>query len=193
MRRALRADLDALAQIGAAAFHDKYRPAFGRDAAAGARALAGALIGHPDARILVAELDGRVAGAVQLLLGPGPADGAMGRAVEQAVGPLAALRASLVLGLLRPPEVPADRAYLDGLAVAPWARRRGVARALLDECAALARSAGLRGVLLLVTEDNRAARDLYEGAGLRVVERRRWWLARAVFRSPGAVVMEWPL
>ncbi|MEQ9336095.1 MAG: hypothetical protein RJQ03_02780, partial [Miltoncostaeaceae bacterium] len=113
MRLAGSDDLDALASIGAAAFAGKYGPAFGADAAAGARARAAAGRSHPDCRVLVAEVGGRVAGSVQLLLGPGPGEGALSRAVEESLGPLRTLRASLVLSLLRPPEVPADRAYLD--------------------------------------------------------------------------------
>lgn len=193
VRPAVRDDLDGLAALATEAFAAKYGPAFGPDARAGVRALVGAALGHPDMRILVAHLDGRLAGVVQLVLGPGPADAAVQRALVEAVGAARTARASLVLGLLRPPRVSAERAYLDSLAVAPWARRRGVARALVQECGHHAREARKGAVVLLVTADNAPALALYADMGFRTIARKRWWLARIAFGSPGAVIMEWPL
>ena len=50
-------------------------------------------------------------------------------------------------------------------AVEPRARRRGVARALLDAAEARARAQGLPYLTLMVTEENEAAVRLYESAG----------------------------
>ena len=54
---------------------------------------------------------------------------------------------------------------LNDLYVAAGARRRGVARALLDASAAFARGDGAAGISLETTQDNAAARALYRAAG----------------------------
>jgi ribosomal protein S18 acetylase RimI-like enzyme len=71
------------------------------------------------------------------------------------------------------PNPPAGTLYVDALAVADHARRRGVATALLDEAEALARRRGLDAVALDTGLDNAAARALYEQAGFRVTGIRR--------------------
>jgi ribosomal protein S18 acetylase RimI-like enzyme len=55
--------------------------------------------------------------------------------------------------------------YIDALATDPELRRRGAARALLDEAEREARSHGLRAVALDTTMSNEGARALYAGAG----------------------------
>ena len=55
--------------------------------------------------------------------------------------------------------------YVDALAVAPEARRAGVARALLDDAVAQARAVGLAGVALDTALNNGSARKLYESSG----------------------------
>ena len=54
---------------------------------------------------------------------------------------------------------------LNDLYVDAGARRRGVARALLDAAADFARADGAAGICLETTVDNAAARALYRGAG----------------------------
>ena len=54
---------------------------------------------------------------------------------------------------------------LNDLFVAEAARRRGVARALLDAAAAFARASGAAGISLETTRDNASARALYRAAG----------------------------
>jgi ribosomal protein S18 acetylase RimI-like enzyme len=54
---------------------------------------------------------------------------------------------------------------LNDLYVADQARRRGVARALLDAAARFARDDGAAGISLETTRDNAAARALYRAAG----------------------------
>ncbi len=64
-----------------------------------------------------------------------------------------------------------DQAFVAYMAVEPDARGTGVGRALLDEAERSARDAGRGVVSLMVTEENAAARALYDGAGY-VTERR---------------------
>ena len=78
----------------------------------------------------------------------------------------------LLLLLDIPDEVTlAPQAFVAYMAVEPAALRRGVGRALLEAAEAYGRAAGRPHMSLMVTEDNAAARALYEGAGF-VTERR---------------------
>lgn len=186
-------DADAVAAIVADGLAAKYRPALG-DAAA--RAIAALVRRDLEAgtgsRHLVAELDGRIAGAVHLVIGGTPPPG-MTATLVRAVGPWTALRAIAVLSLLAHEGVRSDEAYLDELAVAPWARRRGVGRALLEACVREGRRAGRRRLTLWVTTDNAPARALYAAAGFEETRRRRLLAGRLVFRTPGASLMARPL
>lgn len=67
----------------------------------------------------------------------------------------------------------ADEAELLTLAVAPAARRQGIARTLLAEFAATSRRRGAARAFLEVASDNAAARALYRGAGWREAGIRR--------------------
>ena len=64
-----------------------------------------------------------------------------------------------------------EQAFIAYTAVEPAARRRGAARALLEAAEAHARRDGIGYVSLMVTDDNAAARGLYERAGY-ITERR---------------------
>jgi ribosomal protein S18 acetylase RimI-like enzyme len=59
---------------------------------------------------------------------------------------------------------------LNDLFVAESARRRGVARLLMDAALALARSTGAARLVLATAKDNGAARSLYLSLGYRVDE-----------------------
>ncbi len=186
-------DADVVAAIIADGLAAKYRPALG-DAAT--RAIA-ALVRHDleagtGSRHLVAELDGRIPGAVHLVTGGSPQAGVASTLVRT-VGWRTALRAILVLSLLAHEGIRPDEAYLDELAVADWARRRGVGRALLEACAREGRRAGRRRLTLWVTTDNAPARALYAAAGFEETRRRRMLAGRLVFRAPGASLMARPL
>jgi ribosomal protein S18 acetylase RimI-like enzyme len=63
------------------------------------------------------------------------------------------------------PVPPGDSLYVDALAVAPDARRHGVATALLHDAEATARAQGLSGVSLDTGLDNAAGQALYEACG----------------------------
>lgn len=67
----------------------------------------------------------------------------------------------------------ADEAELLTLAVAPDARRRGIARDLVAEFAATSRARGAAQAFLEVAADNAAAQALYHAAGWRESGRRR--------------------
>lgn len=65
-----------------------------------------------------------------------------------------------------------DVAELQRLGVAPEARRRGLARDLLDDVVRRAREAGAQRVLLEVREDNAGALDFYAAQGFGELARR---------------------
>jgi ribosomal-protein-alanine N-acetyltransferase len=67
-------------------------------------------------------------------------------------------------------------------------RRRGVARALIEELLAHARSAGVRRLTLEVRVSNFAAQGLYREHGFRLVGLRRGYYRD---RGEDALVMEW--
>lgn len=189
IRPARASDADAVAALTAEALAAKYRPAFGRHAERGIAALLLSDVdGGGGSHHWVAEVDGRVAGAVHLVVDE---DGGLDplRAVWSAVGPWRSLRAVLVLSLLAPGRLQPGEAYIDELAVADWARRRGVARALLRRCEEEAVAEGRTRLTLWVTLDNAPALRLYAAAGFRERRRRRWITGRLVFGSPGAAFM----
>ena len=139
------------------------------------RALARALehddtTASPDV-VWVAELDGCVAGAMAAM----PVDWWAERSREFLSVTLPAIppwRWPVALWLYRTgaraaPALPANSLYVDSLATAAHARRRGVARALLAEADRQARNRGLPRVALDAFADNHAARALYRGAGYR--------------------------
>jgi len=64
-----------------------------------------------------------------------------------------------------------EQAFVAYMAVEPAAQRRGIGAALLAGAEDLARAEGLGYLSLMVTEDNLAARALYERFGLRTERR----------------------
>jgi bifunctional N6-L-threonylcarbamoyladenine synthase / protein kinase Bud32 len=81
------------------------------------------------------------------------------RAAETAGGALVGYGGVMIVG---------DEAHLMNLAVAPGARRRGIARMLYDDLALRAARAGARRITLEVRHDNDAALGFYRAAGLSV-------------------------
>jgi ribosomal-protein-alanine N-acetyltransferase len=69
--------------------------------------------------------------------------------------------------------VVADEGEIADVAVAPAARRRGIARLLLERMTANVVEAGVRALYLEVRESNAAARALYHSLGFEQVGRRR--------------------
>lgn len=124
----------------------------------------------------VAELDGLVAGAMTAF----PASEAEARSRRSLLLTLARTppwRRPRTVSVFRAgadaaPVPPAGSLYVVALATDTRFRRRGVARALLDEAIRLAGARGLRAVSLDTAEANEGAQALYEAAGFSVTERR---------------------
>jgi ribosomal protein S18 acetylase RimI-like enzyme len=72
-------------------------------------------------------------------------------------------------GLVLTTTLQRDTAHIAQLAVDPAYRRRGLARALVDDASRRASEAGCWRVTLLVADDNGAARDLYASMGFEPV------------------------
>jgi GNAT superfamily N-acetyltransferase len=123
--------------------------------------------------VTVAEVEGRVGGAMAAF--PAEETAARARAFQRLV-----LRSippwrwpgSLWLywiGMRATPQPPARCLYIDALATEPALRRRGVARALLAEAERGAREQQLLQLALDTSLDNRAARALYLSEGFEEV------------------------
>jgi ribosomal-protein-alanine N-acetyltransferase len=122
-----------------------------------------------------------------------PADGAVMAAIHAAAFPAAdAWREAVfsqqlalpgVFGLLHSSggmilaRVAADEAEVLTLAVAPEARRLGIAAALLQQAATTAAAMGAAAMFLEVAVGNTAARAAYDRAGFRPIGRRRAYYA----------------
>lgn len=73
-----------------------------------------------------------------------------------------------------------DEGEIANLAVVPTARRRGVARALLEAIIAEARASGIARLFLEVRESNAAARALYASRGFKPIARRARYYRKPV-------------
>jgi diamine N-acetyltransferase len=104
-----------------------------------------ALIAGPDGALLVAEADGRLLGLSSLFIRTWPATTV--RAERRVV-------------------------EIDNIVVDPAARRRGVARALIEASAAWARGRGFDAIELSVFEFNREALAFYQAMGFATMLRR---------------------
>lgn len=80
-------------------------------------------------------------------------------------------------------------AELQAITVAPYVRRRGVAKALLERLCDEARAWQSERLLLEVRESNRAARALYERAGFTLDGRRRGYYRSATGGGEDALLM----
>ena len=84
----------------------------------------------------------------------------------------------------------AGEAEIITLAVAPAARRRGLARRRIEQAVVRALALDAEALFLEVAEDNVPALGLYRGLGFEVVGRRRGYYARGGDRPPAdALVM----
>ena len=110
----------------------------------------------------------------ELMSGPG----AFAQLAESA-GPVAFILCRAIAG----------EAEILTLAVSPAARRRGVARGLVEAAAGAARIAGAEAMFLEVADDNLAAIGLYEGAGFTRAGLRRGYYDRGPQGLADALVM----
>ena len=101
---------------------------------------------------------------------------------------LAAERDAAVVGFILCRAI-AGEAEILTLAIDPAARRSGLARALVEAAAGLARVAGAEAMFLEVAEDNLPAISLYEGTGFVRAGLRRGYYARGAGRAADALVM----
>ncbi len=83
----------------------------------------------------------------------------------------------------------AGEAEILTVGVAPWARRRGVARALMTAAIGAARGAGAADMFLEVDVDNTAAVTLYEGLGFVRSGLRKAYYDRGANGRADALVM----
>jgi ribosomal protein S18 acetylase RimI-like enzyme len=170
VRPARREDSAAgLLYVSAAPYYDRYAGGEER-----ARRLLGAL--YPQERhtaswqvCRVATMDGAVAG-VLAAFPVAEAEALARRFVRLTLGRTPPWRLPLLFRHLRAasavsPRPPGGTLYVDALAVDPAWRRRGVARALLQEAERMATAGGLDGVALDTGIENRAARALYLHCG----------------------------
>lgn len=121
--------------------------------------------------VLVAEVDGQVAGAMASFRGdegPRRRDRFL-RLTLRRRAPWHWLRILRIAraGAAATPAPPPGSLYIDGLATGARFRRRGVATALLQAADERARSLGLTKLALDTAKHNFAAQALYEGAGFR--------------------------
>lgn len=159
MRRAVPGDLDAVAGLE--------REGLGDDAWSEALVAAGLAGDLPTVVYLVAQDGSEVVGHAVVSL-PLPA--------TSAADP----------GLDPDPDTDPDPAELQRIAVAADRRRGGLASALLEAVAALAREAGAERLLLEVREDNAGARAFYAARGFGEIARR----SRYYRDGTAAVVLE---
>jgi len=83
----------------------------------------------------------------------------------------------------------AGEAEILTLAVPPWARRRGIAKALMAAALGMARELGANWAYLEVDVDNAAAVALYEGLGFSRAGLRRAYYDRGPSGRADALVM----
>jgi len=131
--------------------------------------------------LFVAEVDGQVAGVLDLLerrAGLGDLWGQL-QIMLREIGLLYTLRATIGLTLLS--EGPLEgTAYIDQIAVDTGLRGRGIGWRLLESAEAWALARGERSLSLHVAATNRA-RHLYERFGFRLERRRETWLTERLF------------
>ncbi|MCX4684349.1 GNAT family N-acetyltransferase [Kitasatospora purpeofusca] len=119
-------------------------------------------------RAVCALLDGRLVGLAGYRLGGRGLTGGTAGAVLRAYGHLRGLRRVLLLTLFeRRPG--AGQLLMDGIAVGPDLRGRGVGSLLIEEVAAVAAEQGFREIRLDVIDTNPRARALYERRGFTAV------------------------
>ncbi|MFD4238088.1 GNAT family N-acetyltransferase [Streptomyces sp. NPDC058542] len=123
-------------------------------------------------RAVCALLDGQLVGLAGYQLGGPARTGASASAVLRAYGRLRGLHRLLFLALFERRPAP-GQLVMDGIAVDPGLRGRGVGSLLIEEVAAIAMEQECREVRLDVIDTNPRARALYERRGFTAVRTER--------------------
>ncbi|WP_330315884.1 GNAT family N-acetyltransferase [Streptomyces platensis] len=123
-------------------------------------------------RAVCALLDGQLVGLAGFQLGGRALTGGSASAVLRAYGHLRGLHRLLLLALFERHPAP-GQLVMDGIAVDPGIRGRGVGSLLLEEVAAVAVEQDCREIRLDVIDTNPRARTLYERRGFTAVRTER--------------------
>lgn len=166
----------------------KFRPALGARAVARLASIVRREIAHGETYFVAVDAGG-VVGVAHLDLGREGSPASV-RDLAAALGWPRTAWALLVWSLIDAGRRRPDDAFIEEVVVAERARRRGLGLALLDACERSARAARRTSVRLVVVWENEGAIALYRSYGYAIVARRRWFLGRLVYGSPGAYLME---
>ncbi|MGW7356184.1 GNAT family N-acetyltransferase [Streptomyces sp. NPDC054802] len=123
-------------------------------------------------RAVCALLDGQLVGLSGYQLGGRALTGGSASAVLRAYGYVRGLHRLLLLALFERHPAP-GQLVMDGIAVDPDIRGRGVGSLLIEEVAAVAAEQGCREIRLDVIDTNPRARALYERRGFTAVRTER--------------------
>jgi ribosomal protein S18 acetylase RimI-like enzyme len=143
-------------------------------------------------RAVCALLDGRLVGLAGYQHGGRALTGGSARAVLRAYGHLRGLRRLVLLALFERRPAP-GQLLMDGIAVDPAMRGRGVGSLLIEEVAAVAAEQDCREVRLDVIDTNPRARALYERRGFTAVRTEHTPYLRGLFGFGAVTTMHRPV
>ncbi|MCP9986080.1 MULTISPECIES: GNAT family N-acetyltransferase [Streptomyces] len=143
-------------------------------------------------RAVCALLDGRLVGLAGYQLGGRALTGGSALDVLRTYGHLAGLPRLLLLALFERHPTP-RQLVMDGIAVAPDMRGRGIGSLLVEEVAAVAAEHGCREVRLDVIDTNPRARALYERCGFTAVRTERTPYFRGLLGFGAVTTMRRPV
>ncbi|MFJ4767563.1 GNAT family N-acetyltransferase [Streptomyces uncialis] len=151
------------------------------------------LAGHLNTRRTVcALLDERLVGLAGYQHGGQARTGGSARAVLRAYGHLRGLRRLLILALFERHPVH-GQLVMDGIAVDPDLRGRGIGSLLIEEVATVAAERGCREIGLEVIDTNPRARALYERRGFTAVRTERTPYLRRLLGFGAVTTMRRPV
>jgi ribosomal protein S18 acetylase RimI-like enzyme len=143
-------------------------------------------------RAVCALLDGQLVGLAGYQLGGRALTGGSASAVLRAYGRLGGLHRLLLLALFERRPAP-GQLVMDGIAVAPDVRGRGVGSLLIEEVAAVAAEQDCREIRLDVIDTNPRARALYERRGFTAVRTERTPYLRRLLGFRAVTTMHRPV
>ncbi|MET9684968.1 GNAT family N-acetyltransferase [Streptomyces coeruleorubidus] len=143
-------------------------------------------------RAVCALLDGQLVGLAGYQLGGRALTGGSASAVLRAYGHLRGLHRLPLLALFERRPAP-GQLVMDGIAVAPDVRGRGVGSLLIEEVAAVATEQGCREIRLDVIDTNPRARALYERCGFTAVRTERTPYLRRLLGFGAVTTMHRPV